>query len=116
MSGGLLLQEFIPGHGEGIFLLAHRGRSLIRFAHRRLREKPPTGGVSVVSESIAIDPELLAQSERLLEELNWTGVAMIEFRRAPNGRATLMEINPIYVLKAGDEIIEAAVPAGGRPR
>jgi predicted ATP-grasp superfamily ATP-dependent carboligase len=94
LRGGLLLQEFVPGHGEGVFLLASEGRTLVRFAHRRLREKPPTGGVSVLSESTAPEPELLAQSERLLAELDWTGVAMVEFRRTPDGRPVLMEINP----------------------
>ncbi len=94
LRGGLLLQEFIPGHGEGIFLLASQGRTLVRFAHRRLREKPPTGGVSVLSESIEPDPELSRQSERLLADLAWTGVAMVEFRRTPDGRPVLMEINP----------------------
>lgn len=94
LRGGLLLQEFVPGHGEGVFLLASEGRTLVRFAHRRLREKPPTGGVSVLSESIAPEPDLLAQSERLLAELDWTGVAMVEFRRRPDGRPVLMEINP----------------------
>ena len=93
-SGGVLLQEFVPGHGEGVFLLTDAGRPLACFAHRRLREKPPWGGVSVVSESIAPDPALRAGSERLLEALRWSGVAMIEFRRAPSGRAVLMEMNP----------------------
>jgi predicted ATP-grasp superfamily ATP-dependent carboligase len=92
--GDALLQEFVPGHGEGIFLLAREGRTLVSFAHRRLREKPPTGGVSVLRESIAPDPELLNQGKRLLESLQWTGVAMLEFRRAPTGRAALMELNP----------------------
>jgi biotin carboxylase len=94
LRGGLLLQEFIPGHGEGVFLLASQGRTLVRFAHRRLREKPPTGGVSVLSESIEPDSELSRQSERLLADLAWTGVAMVEFRRTPDGRPVLMEVNP----------------------
>jgi predicted ATP-grasp superfamily ATP-dependent carboligase len=94
LRGGLLLQEFVPGHGEGVFLLASQGRTLVRFAHRRLREKPPTGGVSVLSESIDPEPGLLRQSERLLADMGWTGVAMVEFRRAPDGRPVLMEINP----------------------
>ena len=50
--------------------------------------------MSVLSEAIAPDPELLAGSERLLAELHWTGVAMVEFRRAPTGPAFLMEMNP----------------------
>lgn len=94
LRGGVLVQEFVPGHGEGVFLLARAGRTLVRFAHRRLREKPPTGGQSVLCESIAPDPALLAGSERLLADLGWTGVAMIEFRRAPDGRALVMELNP----------------------
>lgn len=91
---GALLQEFVPGHGEAVFLLARAGRTLAAFAHRRIREKPPTGGVSVMRESIAPDPDLLAGSERLLAALDWTGVAMVEFRRPPDEPAVLMEINP----------------------
>jgi predicted ATP-grasp superfamily ATP-dependent carboligase len=93
-AGGVLLQEFVPGHGEGVFLLTNQGRPLVHFAHRRLREKPPWGGVSVLSEAIAPDPELLQGSERLLAELAFTGVAMVEFRRSPGGAAFLMEVNP----------------------
>jgi carbamoylphosphate synthase large subunit len=91
---GLLLQEFVPGHGEAVFALAREGRVLVRFAHRRLREKPPGGGQSVLRESIAPDPGLLAGAEKLLADLRFSGVAMVEFRRAPGGRAPLMELNP----------------------
>jgi predicted ATP-grasp superfamily ATP-dependent carboligase len=93
-SAGCLIQEFVPGNGEGLFFLADRGQVVARFAHRRLREKPPSGGVSVLSESVSPDPALLEASERLLAELEWHGVAMVEFRRSPTGRAVLMEINP----------------------
>ncbi len=92
--GAWLLQEYVHGHGEAIFLLASGGRPLVQFAHRRLREKPPTGGVSVLRQSIEPDAQLLEGSRRLVEDLDWTGVAMIEFRRAPDGRAFLMEMNP----------------------
>jgi predicted ATP-grasp superfamily ATP-dependent carboligase len=94
MAAGALLQEFVEGHGESVCLLASEGRTLARFAHRRLREKPPTGGESVLRESIAPDPPLLAASERLLQAFRWSGVAMLEFRRTPDGRALLMEMNP----------------------
>jgi len=93
-AGGCLIQEFVPGHGEGLFFLVDRGRIVARFAHRRLREKPPSGGVSVLSESVDPDPTLLEASERLLTDLEWHGVAMVEYRRSPTGRAVLMEINP----------------------
>jgi hypothetical protein len=90
MAGGALLQEFVPGHGEGVVLLARGGETLVRFGHKRLREKPPTGGVSVLSESVRPDPKLLAFAEALLAALRWTGVTMVR-SRAPDGRAVLIE-------------------------
>ena len=57
------------------------------FAHRRLREKPPEGGVSVYRESIPLDSELATAGRRLLEDLNWQGVAMIECKRDANPRS-----------------------------
>jgi predicted ATP-grasp superfamily ATP-dependent carboligase len=50
-SDELLLQEHIRGFGAGIFAIYDRGTPLFFFAHRRIREKPPSGGVSVVCES-----------------------------------------------------------------
>ena len=89
-----LVQEFIPGEGRGIFVLMSRGRLRAAFAHRRIREKPPSGGVSVLSESVPLDPQLVAYAERLLETMKWHGVAMLEFKRdARNGVTKLLEIN-----------------------
>ena len=89
-----LVQEHIPGDGRGIFVLMNRGRLRAAFSHRRIREKPPSGGVSVLSESVALDPQLLAHAERLLEALKWHGVAMLEFKRdARDGVSKLLEIN-----------------------
>jgi hypothetical protein len=96
LRDGALVQERIHGRGEGIFLLCERGEVRARFAHRRLREKPPSGGVSVLCESIEPDPTLLAGCEKLLAELGWHGVAMFEFKRTPAGRAYLIEVNPRF--------------------
>lgn len=90
----LLVQEVVPGRGEGFFFLRHRGRVRARFAHRRLREKPPEGGVATLSEAIAPDPALVPACERLLDALGYEGIGMLEFRRTPGGRAVLMELNP----------------------
>ena len=90
----VLLQRRIQGSGEGLFVLRWNGRIVAEFAHRRLREKPPEGGVSVLRESIALDEELADAGRRLLEALDWQGVAMIECKRDEStGRAVLMEIN-----------------------
>jgi predicted ATP-grasp superfamily ATP-dependent carboligase len=92
-----LVQERIPGHGMGVFVLAERGDTRVRFAHRRLREKPPTGGVSVLRESIRVPEELVEPATRLVAALAWHGVCMIEFRvDARDGTPYLMELNPRF--------------------
>jgi len=90
----VLVQRRVVGPGEGIFLARWGGRTIARFAHRRLREKPPSGGVSVYRESILPDPAVMAACERLLDALNWEGVAMIEGKRdLASGAWRVMEIN-----------------------
>lgn len=90
----VLLQERITGPGVGLFLCSDHGRILAVFSHQRLREKPPSGGVSVLRESIAVDAHAREYAERLLGELRWHGVAMVEFKRdARDGVPKLMEIN-----------------------
>jgi len=90
----LLIQQRIVGPGTGIFMLRWDGRVLATFAHRRLRESPPSGGASVYSESIGADPDLVAGATRLIERFDWRGVAMLELKRdAASGVAYVMEVN-----------------------
>lgn len=88
-----LLQEFIPGHGAGAFALGDGQDIVAWFAHRRVREKPPSGGVSVLCESVPIDPALQAIATKLLSAVGWFGPAMIEFRVSADGTPYLMEVN-----------------------
>jgi predicted ATP-grasp superfamily ATP-dependent carboligase len=90
----LMLQERIRGSGEGVFLLRQRGHTALVFAHRRLREKPPAGGVSTYRVSILPPIDLVGQCEALLDVLGYEGAAMIEFKHdAATGEHVLMEIN-----------------------
>ena len=90
----LLLQNRIEGPGTGVFVLRWDSRTRALFAHKRIREKPPSGGVSVCSESVVPDPALVAQAEALLAALDWRGPAMVEFKRdVKTGIAYLMEVN-----------------------
>lgn len=96
-AGPLLIQTRIDGPGMGVFILRWRGEVLATFAHRRIREKPPSGGVSVLSESIAASPDLIAKSTALLAALDWNGVAMVEYKQdSRTGQPYLMEINPRF--------------------
>lgn len=92
-QGRVLAQELIGGHGAGIFAAYDHGREVAVFAHRRLREKPPWGGVSVLSESAPIDEQMRDMAGRLLRALDWHGAAMVEFKVDPVTGPRLMEIN-----------------------
>lgn len=90
----VLLQERIDGPGLGAFVLAREGEVIAAFAHQRLREKPPYGGVSVVRRSVPLRSDVLEFSSKLLAHLGWTGVAMVEFKEdSRTGAPVLMEIN-----------------------
>jgi predicted ATP-grasp superfamily ATP-dependent carboligase len=89
----VLLQRWLPGDGIGVELLMDHGRPLDAFQHRRLREFPPTGGASSLRESVRLDEQLYEHAVRMLKELDWTGLAMVEFRRGTDGVGYLMEIN-----------------------
>ncbi|MCP9442476.1 MAG: ATP-grasp domain-containing protein [Nitrospira sp.] len=90
----LLLQERVVGPGVGVFLCYQQGRCVAHFSHRRLREKPPSGGVSVLCESVEAPPEALRYAQVLLDELKWEGVAMVEFKFDQAAKTyKLMEIN-----------------------
>ncbi len=91
-AGQALVQERVPGRGEGLFVLRWRGETRAVFAHRRLREFPPSGGVSVLREGIAPDPALLEAIEGVLDAAGFDGVAMAEFR-TDGDRRWLMEFN-----------------------
>ncbi len=89
-----LIQGRIAGPGVGVFALFDRGELLTVFAHERVREKPPSGGCSVLCRSIAVDPRLRDDAQRLLGPLGWHGVAMLEYKRdRATGNHFLIEVN-----------------------
>ena len=89
-----LIQEKIDGYGLGIFLLMKDGKVVARFAHKRIREKPPSGGVSVLCESIIPTCRTMEDSIRLLQLQNWYGIAMIEYKfDNKDNIPKLMEVN-----------------------
>lgn len=90
----VLAQERIVGPGLGVFLLMSGGEPRAAFGHRRLREKPPSGGVSVLRESVPVPPELLERSVALLRRFDWEGVAMVEYKLSEaTGEPYIMEVN-----------------------
>ena len=89
-----LVQEYCEGRGVGVELCMHRGEVIAAFQHERVRELPPTGGVSVMRRSVSLDRELFDESVRLLRALEWEGLGMVEFRcDAGSGKHWMLEVN-----------------------
>jgi predicted ATP-grasp superfamily ATP-dependent carboligase len=89
-----LIQRRIVGEGQGLFVLMEEGKPLGIFAHRRVRERPPSGGVSVLRESIALPKDMVEATLKLLQPVKWHGVAMVEFKiEKTTQRPMLIEIN-----------------------
>jgi predicted ATP-grasp superfamily ATP-dependent carboligase len=94
-----LIQERIPSGGEtiGVSVLFNLQSELRAcFVHRRIREFPLSGGPSTLRESVS-RPEIADVAIRFLQELGWSGVAMVEFKVDPrDGVAKLIEVNPKF--------------------
>jgi predicted ATP-grasp superfamily ATP-dependent carboligase len=93
-SDFFLLQEYAKGIGVCVEVLMDGSSDLIAlFMHKRLREYPVTGGASTLRVSIW-NRRLVEYSIKLLKEMRWQGVAMVEFKlNEENGDANLMEVN-----------------------
>lgn len=91
-----IIQEYINGTGTGYYSIYKDGVCYGYFMHERIHEFPITGGASTLAKSV-FKEDLKNYGDKILKELNWTGVAMVEFKRANiDGSLKLMEINPKF--------------------
>ena len=90
-----IVQEFVPKGGEYMFAaLYDHGEPLATFQHEQLRGESYVGGGGVYRKSM-YDPDLEAVARRLLDYLDWHGLACIEYvKHAETGEYVLIEINP----------------------
>lgn len=95
--GEIIVQEYFRGAGVGVEILADHGEVVYAFQHKRLHELPLTGGGSCLRESVPVNEMLLEYSRKLMREVGWHGVAMVEFKldEATN-ECRLMEVNPRF--------------------
>lgn len=91
--GPVAAQKNFVGIGVGVELLLDRGAPLLTFQHERVHE-PLYGGGSSYRRSVPVDPRLLEEALRLLRALDYTGVAMVEFKLDPrSGDYVFIEVN-----------------------
>ena len=94
-----LIQEWIPDGGGtfGVSALFDDGSDVkAAFIHKKLRMYPIQGGPSTLREGVE-HLQIMELGLSLLKSLNWTGVAMAEFKVDPrDGIPKLMEVNPRF--------------------
>ena len=115
-----LAQEHIEREEKvNVAVVRGGGRSQLRFAHRSLRDVPPSGGSAAALESI--DPErfpgaeALTALERVCDAAGYEGLAQAECIVSRDGRLFLIEVNPRlwasvdFAERLGLRVVERAV-------
>lgn len=90
-----IIQEYIEGKGVGFYGLFNQGKCVAYFMHERIHEYPITGGASTLAKS-NYNETLKRLGIKILSDLKWHGVAMVEFKEDKNGNYKLIEINPKF--------------------
>ena len=94
--GDFLIQQYIKGIGYGVSMLFNNGQLRAKFAHKRLRERSFTGAPSTLRISIR-NIILEEYAERLLSNVGFHGVAMVEFKHnEQTGDSWFIEVNPRF--------------------
>ena len=95
----VIIQEYFEGTGIGVEIIASQGEILAAFQHIRIHEKRiwgkrNIGGASTYRRSQPVDPLLLEEAQKIIRGMNYTGVAMLEFRKNyEKNESVLIEIN-----------------------
>ncbi|ARM31349.1 ATP-grasp domain-containing protein [Prosthecochloris sp. HL-130-GSB] len=91
-----VIQERLPDGRDvkGAFFLCDHGKIIASYTHQRLRTYPVDGGVTVYSR-FDVDEKAIEAAARVLQELNWTGLAMVELLWDKRDKSyKVIEINP----------------------
>ena len=92
-AGDVLVQEFASGIGLGFSCFMIAGKAFLPFQWQRIREVDPRGSASSARKSIPLDSSLVSLSVKLIGEIGFEGIAMVEYKKTADGRLILMEIN-----------------------
>ncbi len=90
LPGSTLVEAYFAGRGLGVSILASAGHLLQAFQHHRVHER---SGSSFYRVSAPLDPELVAACAAVAAAVDYTGVAMFEFKRNDAGGWVLLEVN-----------------------
>jgi predicted ATP-grasp superfamily ATP-dependent carboligase len=97
----LLAQELIPGTEAQIesyhCYVDQSGRTAGEFTGRKIRTFPVSYGHTTALEITSAN-DVRGQGRAIVERLGLTGVAKLDFKRDPQGKLHLLEINPRFTL------------------
>ena len=91
-----LIQERLENSRDirGAFFLFDKGKQISYYGHKRIRTYPDEGGVTVYSKC-EMNDTLKELGTNLLEKLQWSGVAMVEFLYDTSTKSyKIIEVNP----------------------
>jgi len=93
LKGKGVIQQYIKGDGIGFSCCSINGEIKEYYSHKRLIEFPLSGGSSLYRESY-YDKRLLDIVVPIIKKLNWSGLAMFEFKLTNDNQLYLIEVNP----------------------
>lgn len=97
----LLAQELIPGPESRIesyhVYVDEEGAIVGEFTGRKIRTQPAAFGFSTALETTE-QADVTNQGRALVQRLNLRGVAKVDFKRGPDDRLHILEINPRFNL------------------
>jgi|tagenome__1003787_1003787.scaffolds.fasta_scaffold20928108_2 D-aspartate ligase len=97
----VLLQEIIPGPETRIesyhCYIDQRGEPAAEFTGRKVRTRPVEFGRTTAA-TITDTDDVRRLGREVVSRLGLRGVAKVDFKRAPDGRLWLLEVNPRYTL------------------
>ncbi|HRS54401.1 MAG TPA: ATP-grasp domain-containing protein [Bacteroidales bacterium] len=88
-----IIQQYVDGVGIGFSCFAVNGEIKKYYSHLRLIEFPLSGGSSLYRESYN-DNRLFDIVAPIVKKLNWSGLAMFEFKLTKDNQIYLIEVNP----------------------
>jgi len=97
----LLVQRLIPGPETQVesyhVYVDQRGDTVAEFTGRKLRTWPTSCGFSTALLT-SDAPDVVALGRDIIARLELQGVAKLDFKRGPDGRLSLLEVNPRFNL------------------
>lgn len=88
-----IVQAGVPGDDYCVTTLFDHGTCVAKMTYRNIRAFPRETGAGALRETVRL-PEAEEAAVKLLAPLGWHGIAELDFRKADDGPAWLIEVNP----------------------